>query len=394
MKRNLYKAGIFITALGLPYLQFRYLALMQIGFFSLYLVEKFAVGETVKPQRTDYALAAFYLFMVLATIFSQTPGLSAVLLVYYTVGISFYIIVSREFNRDDFVLLGLFLIFSAGLASLIGIAQYLGGDLGQAAWLDMQANPDIKARAYSVFMNPNVLGEYLLVALIYNLALILTSKSLARGVLLAIPFGINLLTLLLTFSRGAWGGFAFALIVFLLAYDYRYLPVLALLGGISLFLLPEVFMQRLLTIFTSSGDSSTSYRGMIYFGTEHMLQDYWLFGTGLGYGSFIEVYSLYRVEEIYGAHAHNIFLEILVETGAFGLITFMYFMFKTGVRGIKTILLSKGTMEGVMAMTGIAALAGLFLHGLVENIFFDIRIVTLVWILFGFASGSMKVVKS
>ncbi|OPL07428.1 MAG: hypothetical protein AVO33_05860 [delta proteobacterium ML8_F1] len=394
MKRNLYKGGIFFAALSLPYLQFRYIALIQVIFFILYCVEKFKEKESFALRGPDYALGAFYLFLTLATVFSQTPVQSAVLLGYYTVGISFYWIVSREFSRDDFVALGLLLIFGATLASLIGVAQYLGGDLGQAAWLDQQANPNIRARAYSVFMNPNVLGEYLLVALIYNMALVLMSRRFLRGLLLTIPFGINLLTLLLTFSRGAWGGFAFAAIVFLLAYDYRYLPILALVGVMSLFVLPDVFIQRLLTIFTSSGDSSTSYRGMIYFGTEHLLQDYWLFGTGLGYGSFIEVYSLYRVEEIYGAHAHNIFLEILVETGVFGLVTFLYFMAKSAVQGIKTVLLSEVVSQRLMVITGLSALSGLFLHGLVENIFFDIRIVTLVWMLFGFTSASIKVVKS
>ena len=38
----------------------------------------------------------------------------------------------------------------------------------------------------------------------------------------------------------------------------------------------------------------------------------------------------------------------------------------------------------MIIIAGIAALAGLMLHGLVENTLFDVRIITMIWILLGF----------
>jgi len=280
--------------------------------------------------------------------------------------------------------LGLLFLVSSVFVSAIGIRQYVIGDLGHVSWLDASANPNIKARAYSTFNNPNVLGEYLVAVLMMNLMLIGTSKNILRKFILLIPLGINTLTLLLTFSRGAWIGFAFAFVIMVIVYEKRFLPIIVLAGILSLFVLPQVFVDRILTIFISSGDSSTDYRVFIWFGSKNILKDYWLFGTGLGYGSFSKIYSLYRMGEIYAAHSHNIFYEILIETGIFGLMTFLYMMLKAFIIGIKNIVETNNRYTRMIIITGISALAGLLLHGLVENTLFDVRIITLLWLLLGF----------
>ncbi len=323
----------------------------------------------------------------------MTPGLSTVLLLYYTSGITLYWIMAHEFTQNDYLITGLIFLASSMLVSAIGIRQYLVGDLGEVAWLDAEANPDIRARAYSVLTNPNVLGDYLIVVVMMNLLLIGTGKSLIRKALLFIPLGINTLTLLLTFSRGAWIGFAFAFLIMIIVYEKRWLPIIAIVGIFSLFLLPQVIVDRILTIFINNGDSSTNYRYLIWFGGRNILKDYWLFGTGLGYGSFSKLYSLYRMGDIFAAHAHNIFFELFVETGLFGLITFIYMILKAFVNGTKKIIESKNKYTRMIIITGIAALSGLFLHGLVENTLFDVRIITLIWVSLGFIMyrGDMEV---
>ncbi len=389
--KHYYKFGIFFAAFFIPFLPFRYVALIQLLSFVLYFFEKIRNEEKFIFNKLDYAVGAFYLFLVLSTIFSETFNLSIVLLLYYTAGITMYWIISREFDKTDFIIMGLLFLASSMLVSIVGIKQYITGDLGHVSWLDAKANPNIKARAYSVFNNPNVLGEYLLVVLVINLALVVTSKKFLRGFLLLIPLGINVLTLLLTFSRGAWGGFALAVILFIIVFDKRWLPLLGVFGILVLFVLPDVFLDRILTIFISSGDSSTGYRFYIWTGAKNILKDYWIFGTGLGYGSFSKVYSLYRMGEIYAAHSHNIFLEILLETGIFGIVSFVYMIIKSFVLGVQTIINSDDLFHRVIIITGVASLSGLFLHGLVENTLFDVRIVTLIWILLGFIMFQKKV---
>ncbi|MBN2260718.1 MAG: O-antigen ligase family protein [Clostridiales bacterium] len=392
IKQNYFKFGIFFMAFFIPFLPFRYIAVVQLISFFLYILEKIRINEEIKLNKLDYAMGAFYLILILATAFSETLGLSIIMLLYYTAGLTMYWIISKEFTKKDFIILGLLFLASSVIVSFIGIKQYISGDLGHVSWLDAKANPNIKARAYSVFNNPNVLGEYLLVVLMINAALVVTSKKILRGIILLVPFMINVLALLLTFSRGAWGGFALAVLLFIIVFDKRWLPLVAILGMLSLFVLPDVFVDRILTIFISSGDSSTDYRFYIWSGAKNILKDYWLFGTGLGYGSFSKVYSLYRMGEIYAAHSHNVFYEILLETGVFGMLTFVYMLMKSFVLGINQIINSHNNFERIIIITGIASLSGLFLHGMVENTLFDIRIVTLIWVLFGFIMFKEKVV--
>jgi putative inorganic carbon (HCO3(-)) transporter len=225
-----------------------------------------------------------------------------------------------------------------------------------------------------------------------NLMLLAIGKNIWRKLLLLIPLGINTLTLLLTFSRGAWIGFALALVIMIAVYDKRWLPVIAIAGVLSLFVLPKVFVDRILTIFISNGDSSTDYRYLIWFGSRNILKDYWLFGTGLGYGSFSRIYSLYRMGGVYAAHSHNIFFEIFLETGIFGLVTFLYLLIKSFVTGFRAILDQHSKTTHMIIMVGLAALAGLMLHGLVENTLFDVRIITMLWVLFGYAAYRGKAV--
>lgn len=384
IRRHYYKIGIYLMALGLPFIPFRYLALAQLAGFALYALEKARTGERWAFGGVDGAVGAFYLFLVLSTVFSETPGLSAILLLYYTAGITVYYMMAHSFTRNDFVALALVFLASSMVVSALGIRQYLTGDLGHVSWLDAEANPNIKARAYSTFGNPNVLGEYLVAVLAMNLMLFALGSNLWRKALLLLPLGINGITLLLTFSRGAWIGFALAFLIMMTVYEKRALPVIFLLGILSLFVLPKVFVDRILTIFISSGDSSTDYRYLIWFGSREILRDYWLFGTGLGYGSFSKVYSLYRMGEIYAAHSHNLFYEIWLETGIFGLLTYLVLIIRSFVGGLRAIVGNADRTRRMVVITGIAALSGLMLHGLVENTLFDVRIVMMLWTLFGF----------
>jgi O-antigen ligase len=383
-KRQYFKLGAFVMALGLPFIPFRYLALLQLVCFGFYILEKMRNQERLTIGSVDVMVLTFYIFIILSTIFSETLGLSAVLLLYYTAGITLYYIMAHEFNRNDYVTMALIFLASSMLVSVIGIKQYLSGDLGHVAWLDKKANPNIQARAYSSFNNPNVLGEYLLSVIVMNMMLIAMGKNIWKKIILMIPLGINALTLLLTFSRGAWIGFVLAFIIMVVVYDKRLIPVIAILGILALFVLPQVFVDRILTIFIHSGDSSTDYRYLIWFGGKNILKDYWLFGTGLGYGSFSKVYSLYRMGEVYAAHSHNIFYEILLEMGIFGLISYLMLVIKSFVSGIGEIIDSQNSAVRMIIIAGIAALSGLMLHGLVENTLFDVRIITMIWILFGF----------
>jgi len=87
----------------------------------------------------------------------------------------------------------LFAAWIAGLAALLGYFDIAG--LGQAFTL--------YGRASGTFKDPNVLGPYLALPIVYVLQRILTGQvGMLRGL---ITLSVPLAALFLTFSRGAWG---------------------------------------------------------------------------------------------------------------------------------------------------------------------------------------------
>ncbi len=93
------------------------------------------------------------------------------------------------------------------------------------------------------------------------------------------------------------------------------LPVILLLAAALVFSSP-----RLARIGSTSLEDTPSSRIGIAKVSAEVVQDHWLAGTGLG--TFSEVYHFYEdqgaVERVYIAHAHNDYLEWVIETGAAG----------------------------------------------------------------------------
>ncbi len=76
-------------------------------------------------------------------------------------GLSFlFVMINSIDNKKDFNKIITILVFSATLVSLYGLYQYvIGGVEVEAAWLDVENNPDVKTRVYSVFNNPNIISR-------------------------------------------------------------------------------------------------------------------------------------------------------------------------------------------------------------------------------------------
>ena len=208
--------------------------------------------------------------------------------------------------------------FSGLLVSLYGIYQWFFGDNTGHAWLDKEMFGDIALRVYSTLENPNVLGEYLLLMIPLCSALVWTRKTLLSRLYYFAVLALMLLCMLLTQSRGCWLGLILAAAIFAVLTDKR----LVLLAAAVLFVLPFVLPESIIARFTSIGDltdSSTSYRLYIWLGTLNMLKDFGIYGIGLGSNAFNKIYPFYSYSTVAAPHAHNIYLQLLCETGIVGL---------------------------------------------------------------------------
>jgi putative inorganic carbon (HCO3(-)) transporter len=163
-----------------------------------------------------------------------------------------------------------------------------------------------------------------------------------------------------------------------------------ILGIIAVVLSPLYLPESVLTRFTSIGnmaDSSTSFRVYIWMGTLAMLKDYWFCGVGPGTEAFNLVYPNYAYSAIEAPHSHNLYLQILCDTGVVGLGLFLglmvcfYRMMFTAIRreGDRT--------SRIFQIAGVSAVSGFLLQSMTDYTFYNYRVMFLFWAVLGLCTA-------
>lgn len=253
---------------------------------------------------------------------SLNPGLLRVAFILFAV-----VLGNAVSNRRQLDTL-IFLMVLAGTAvAAYGILQYIfRWGYQSAAWVDSDMFSGIEFRVPSTLENPNMLGQYFLLAIPLGGAKLLSSREWGARIFYLCCCGIMALCMILTFSRGAWLALLFAGLVFVLFLN----PRLILLAPFALIALYFVLPETVITRFTSIGDlsdDSTSYRLYIWLGTLAMLKEYWLCGIGPGEDAFNMVYPAYSYNAITAPHSHNLFLQIVCDAGITALVVFILLLF-------------------------------------------------------------------
>ena len=270
------------------------------------------------------------------------------------------------------------------LTSVIGIRQ-LYGDAGGALarWSDANSVARGTVRIYSSLDNPNLLGGYLLPILPLAAVALLRWQGWPRRLFALLAFGLGVVALVLTYSRGAWMGMVGALALLGLLFTLRYtrswpplwrrlLPIVLLGGGalvlVVLITQVEPLRVRVLSLVAGREDSSNNFRMNVWTSVLQMIRDRPWIGIGPGNTIFNLIYPLYQQPKFNALSAYSIPLEWLVEAGLPGLIT-----------GAGLFLTAMGTglrqwrAEGPLvlpSLAAVAAFAGLAIQGLTDTIFF------------------------
>ena len=199
--------------------------------------------------------------------------------------------------------------------------------------------------------------------------------------------------LILTFSRGCWLGLIAAAAIFI-TFAAGKLWGLAL---IALPILPAILPESIINRFTSIGDmkdSSTSYRVYIWMGTLAMIRDFWVSGIGMGSEAFTEIYPFYSYSGIVAPHSHNLFLQIIVESGVGGIAVFLLIL----IMFLKKMMTGwqyggKSNPASVMITALSAGVCGFLLQGMFDNCFYNYRVLLVFWCVIGMAAACVKVLK-
>lgn len=327
-------------------------------------------------------------FICSVTSYSQMSSLKVFALYAVFIGFMFVVIACGTDKKRLKIMIFAF-VTSGLLVSLYGIYQnFFGNNIGHA-WIDEEMFEDISVRVYSTFGNPNVLGEYLLMLIPICGGMVYASQKWIPRLYYFGVMGCALLCLIFTQSRGCWVGIILVAVVFALLIDKR----LVALGIIGMMFVPMVLPESIINRFTSignMGDSSTSYRVHIWLGTLRMLKDYWWNGVGLGEGAFNNIYPFYAYNATTAHHSHNLYLQIIVESGIGGLLTFIAGMAISLKKMLVGYIVGKKSMYGILCAAIIAGLLGCLLQGMFDYLWYNYRVFAIFWMVIGLGIASRR----
>lgn len=386
--------AVAAVALTLPLVPTRYsLALILLSLLGLLLRGDRRPLHRWLRTPLDFPVFFFVVVLTVAAALSLDPRGSLITWAAWLLYIMFFYLVATRLDAAGLRLAVGALLFSTALLSLYGIYQYLVGVPAESAWIDQTTFAGIKTRVYSTLDNPNVLAEYLILVLPLALAAALASATWKGRLFSAGVLALGGLCLLLTLSRGGWAGFLFALALFATLKDRRALVLLVVGIAAAGFLLPSEYIGRAASIFNLQ-ESSNSYRVSIWVAVGRMIKDFWVTGIGPGLDSFNLVYPHYSLSGGRAYHAHNFFLQVLLEMGVAGLISLLLLLwefFRTGVRGL---LISGGDGEAgfhrLLIVALIAGMGGYLLQGLTEHLWYSPRLAIAFWMMLGLMAAAVR----
>ncbi len=222
-------------------------------------------------------------------------------------------------------------------------------------------------RARGTFKDPNVLGAFLVPALLYAFNVVLTGRF-ARASFWAIALPILLFGTLLSFSRGAWLNLLVALAVYsfitfgIAATNRERIKLvfsIVLAGALAVGVLTaaqsipkvaDLLGER--ALFEQSYDVGPEGR----FGGQEKAAEL-VITHPLGIGA-LEFARVYHNEDV-----HEVYLNMYLNTGWFGGTLYIFLVFTTLVLGLKLVLRDRGG-DGVSAVL-VAAFFGMALEGAV-----------------------------
>ncbi|MBP7332023.1 MAG: O-antigen ligase family protein [Firmicutes bacterium] len=285
-------------------------------------------------------------------------------------------------KRQARVLVNLLVALGA-LIALHGVYQYIIGVEIPSTWLDA-AEGGVRTRVFSILTSPNVLGSFLVLLIPVTVSQFLSAGTRLQRYYYIACLAPMALSLVFTYSRGAWLAMAGAFVVYGLIYNWRILLAL----GAAIYTAPKLIpgiSSRIGYMLSPAYLLSSARAGRVARWNKAIekLQNNPLFGEGFGrYGGAVA--DRYIPSSNY---VDNFYLKTAAESGIIGLAAFVWLL----ISGMRCVLNSyrrltdpylKGLAGGLFA-----GLMGILLHNGVENIFEVPSMAIYFWLLLGVAAA-------
>ena len=308
-----------------------------------------------------------------------------------------YLLVGHNLEERASQVLVLALIAAGAAEALLGIYQFLF-QVGPPGFVLFGRF----MRASGTFRQPNPFGGYLGLTLPLALGIIITNWDSWRAgeqefrwahaicwAAALVGTGLMGLAMVMSWSRGAWLGFAGAFVVMSLARGWRWMGRLLLVAVVVVALLvaadllhfvPISIVQRLgdLTLYVEGIDLrsveitdenwAVMERLAHWQAASDMLESHPLTGVGMGnYALVYPDYALSRWKEPLG-HAHNYYLHVGAEAGLVGLATYGVLVLAWLRYAWRGAVRTRGYWQGV-ALGVLGMLTHLTIHNLFDNLY-------------------------
>jgi putative inorganic carbon (hco3(-)) transporter len=247
-----------------------------------------------------------------------------------------------------------------------------------------------RQRVISTFVGPNLLASYLVMINIIIIPFCLTQKNRYLRFALFLLLMVNCYALWLTRSLIGLLSFIFGVFLFIILFSTGKEPGRAWFKRLLIFLsavLPVLFIILFIgrSFYTNGTDNLlSSLNGRLEFwgAALRMIADRPLQFTGLnGFGYFYRFYTPYaRLESMM---AHNMFLQLWIETGVYGLLTFIWFLLTALYSGLRDMLRARRIdfKSYIFQAAMLSAILSFLFHNTLDFSFFVTHAAVIWWLL-------------
>lgn len=281
------------------------------------------------------------------------------------------------------------------ITALYAFYQRVMGVEVNPSYTDLDLNSGVPGRVFSTLDNPNNYAEFIVLFTPLAAAYAMTEKNTTRRFIFSSLLVLPLIALVMTYCRGCWLSIILTVAVYVYYADKRLIPIGILACILMIPFLPDSIITRFATIFNSS-DSSANRRIYIWTAVIEMLKDYGITGIGLGPNTFADLYPSYAlvVAEEGVVHTQMLYLELILETGILGFISFMWYMLREVKNAAFTLFKTDSPLLRYTLIGCGSAFAGIALECIFEYIWFYPRIMFAFFILLGVMLAACRIVKS
>ena len=374
-----------------------YALLAALVLFALYFI---MVGAGKRKILYLHDMGFPFLLFAIACVaslgFSLDRGDSfRILLFYVTAFLLLYLISADITSKDRMMKLLGFIYIAVIVSALYAVYQRIVGVAVSASLTDLELNEGVPGRVYGTLANPNNYAEFLVMMMPVAAVFAANIKPKWIRILftlgMVVPFG----ALLMTYSRSCWISMMLSCVVFVYYANKKLIPAFFLLCVAAIPFLPNSIMVRLSTLLTMK-DSSMVFRLYVWDGTMKMVRDYFLTGIGLGPNSFAMIYPDYAnlKAQVGVPHSHMVYMELIIELGLLGFISFIWFMLRLWKDTACSLLRSSSKTIKLALIASFSSLIGIAFAFGVEYVWYYPRTFFTYFILAGIATAGIRIVKN